>query len=130
MLEEVLYIPNRNRYERISKKEIQYLEAQGAYVDIFLTNNIKHRVSTNLQQFIAQIPDKNFFKVSRKHIVNLTQITALGGSKVWIGDVEIKISRKHKSQIEKFLPIIKTKLINNSKDTERGNYTSKVESNL
>jgi DNA-binding LytR/AlgR family response regulator len=86
------------------------MEAQGAYVDVFLVNETKHRVSTNLQQFIVQIPDKIFFKVSRKHIININQVTAFQSNKVWFGEKEILVSKPYRMILEMKLPIIRTKI--------------------
>jgi DNA-binding LytR/AlgR family response regulator len=111
MLNEVIFIPNKNRYERILKNEICFIEAQGAYVDIFLIDEKKYRVSTNLQQFIIQISDDFFFKVSRKHIINVNQVTAFQSSKVWFGEKHIDVSKPFRESLEIKLPIIRTKIL-------------------
>lgn len=118
MLREVIFIPNRNRYERIIKSHILYMEAQGAYVDIYLINKDKHRISTNLQQFIEQISDDYFFKVSRKHIININQITAFQNNKVWFDEKEIIVTKTYKLALESKLPIIRTKFQNEKIDSQ------------
>lgn len=64
---------------RISKKDISpqdilYLESQGNYTMIHLSNNRKTLSSRTLQIFEERLKDYNFFRVNRSLIVNFSAV--------------------------------------------------------
>lgn len=64
---------------RISKKDICtkdiiYLQSQGNYTMIYLSNNQKELSSRTLQIFEKKLEGYNFFRVNRSHIVNFSAI--------------------------------------------------------
>ncbi|GAB3510867.1 LytR/AlgR family response regulator transcription factor [Emticicia fontis] len=64
---------------RISKKDISpndilYLESQGNYTMLYLSNNRKTLSSRTLQIFEQKLKDYNFYRVSRSHIINFSAI--------------------------------------------------------
>jgi DNA-binding LytR/AlgR family response regulator len=109
-LNEVIFVSNKNRYERILKKDILYIEAQGAYVDIYVHDG-KKNLSTHLKSFLSQLGDTTFIQVSRKHAVNILHIDGFTSTDLKIKDSTIAISKSYRSQLLEKLPIIKTKTI-------------------
>jgi two-component system LytT family response regulator len=64
---------------RISKKDISpqdiiYLQSQGNYTMVYLSNNQKELSSRTLQIFEKKLEGCNFFRVNRSHIVNFSAI--------------------------------------------------------
>lgn len=108
-LNEVIFVSNKNRYERVLKKDILYIEAQGAYVDIYV-NDGKKNLSTHLKSFLSQLDDTTFIQVSRKHAVNVLHIDGFSTTDLKIKDSTIAISKSYRSQLLEKLPIIKTKI--------------------
>ncbi|MBT4970564.1 MAG: response regulator transcription factor [Bacteroidetes bacterium] len=52
--------------------EIIYLEADGNYCDIFLTNDRIETVTTNMNQVSKKLKPDEFFKISRWNFINLS----------------------------------------------------------
>jgi len=107
-LNEVIYISNRNRYERLKKKDILFIEAQGAYIDIYSTCG-KKNISTHLKSFLNQIDDSAFVQISRKHAVNIIHIELVHSNAVVIAKQSITIGKLYRNNLLKKLPIIKSK---------------------
>jgi two-component system LytT family response regulator len=64
---------------RISKKDISpqdilYLESQGNYTMVYLTNNKKELSSSTLHIFEEKLKDFNFYRVNRSQLVNFSAI--------------------------------------------------------
>jgi two-component system LytT family response regulator len=69
---QVICIPVQNGYEYIKVKEIEYLEADGSYVHLFLIDKKQKTVSKNLKYFEQALESlSNFVRVHRSFIVNL-----------------------------------------------------------
>lgn len=107
-LNEVIYISNRNRFEKLLKKDILYIEAQGAYVDIYAISG-KKNLSTHLKSFLSQIGDTTFIQVSRKHAVNIIHIQEILSDSIIIGKQIISTSKMYRNNLLEKLPIIRSK---------------------
>jgi two-component system, LytTR family, response regulator len=110
--EHVLCIPIQNGYEYIPLKEIEYIEADGSYVNIYLTNQKQKTVSKNLKYFettLQQVPV--FMRVHRSYIINLKQLKRFektdGGIIIMNNNAKIYLSRERKSDFLKMLGNLK-----------------------
>ena len=68
-----LFIPNQKSNGNptaISISEILYLQASGAYCDIFLVNSSKINVSKNLRIVTDKLPKSWFIRVHKKFTIN------------------------------------------------------------
>jgi two-component system LytT family response regulator len=69
---QVICISVQNGYEYIKVKEIEYLEADGSYVHLFLIDKKQKTVSKNLKYFEQALESlSNFVRVHRSFIINL-----------------------------------------------------------
>ncbi|WP_255066595.1 LytTR family DNA-binding domain-containing protein [Lacihabitans sp. LS3-19] len=107
-IDESIFISNNNRYERIDKIDILFIEAQGSYVDIY-AHDRKISFSTHLKSILDQMKDENFVQVSRKHIVNINHIQEIHNDYLTISNFNIPTSKMYKSDLLEKIPIIKTK---------------------
>ena len=108
-----IFIPQQFLYYRVWKKDIKYVEADGAYVKIF-TKDKWYQITVNLKAFERQLKDKSFFRVSRKHLINTQYITRINGNSLFIqvpGMKEdmIAISKDQRQEILGRFTILKTK---------------------
>ena len=108
MLTDSIFISHRKSYIKIQKKDILFLEAQGAYVDIYVQDG-KRSISTHLKSFLLQLDDTSFVQVSRKHAINLCYIDEFTSTDLKIKEHTISISKPFRSQLIDKLPIIRTK---------------------
>ena len=107
----VLAIPIKGGYEYIPMNEIEYLEADGSYVQIYCDKGQCKTVSKNLKYFENALADcSNFIRPHRSFLVNLDYVTNLskseGGYLLLKRNVQIPISRDRKEAIHKLKPAI------------------------
>lgn len=104
----VFVFTSRQRYEKIARQNILYIQAEGAWVDI-VTSAKTYRLSTNLGTIEQQLNDDTFCRVSRKHIVNLHHIESLRGNELQIQDRPVLIGRHYRDHLLSRLPILQTR---------------------
>ncbi|GAB3983307.1 hypothetical protein GCM10028806_56380 [Spirosoma terrae] len=108
LLNSVFVVTTNQRYQKIAKHDILYVQAEGSWVDI-VTMEKTYRLSTNLGQLESQLDDEIFCRVSRKHIINLNHISAIQGGLLFVWDTEILIGKQYREALISRLPILRTK---------------------
>jgi DNA-binding LytR/AlgR family response regulator len=73
-----IFLPQDFLYHRVRKKDIYYVEADGAYVKVF-TKEKRYHVTVNLKSFERQLSDRHFLRISRKHLINTEYISRING---------------------------------------------------
>lgn len=58
----------------VRKNEIIHAEAAGNYTLIYLTNNRSVRVLRKLKEVHELLPDDNFIRIHRSHLINLEHV--------------------------------------------------------
>lgn len=105
----VFVVTTNQRYQKIAKNDILYVQAEGSWADI-VTVSKTYRLSTNLGQLEAQLDAGFFSRISRKHIVNIHHITALEGSQLFVQDVVMLIGPQYREALLNRLPILRTRV--------------------
>jgi two-component system LytT family response regulator len=105
---EVLCIPNQAGFEYIPIAEIEYIEADGSYVNLYCTNNRSKTISKNLKYFENALIDFTcFIRPHRSYIVNKDFVTSYsksdGGFLLLKRNVQIPVSREKKQSIQKIM---------------------------
>jgi two-component system LytT family response regulator len=105
---EVLCVPTQSGFEYIPLDEVEYLEADGSYVQIYCTNNRAKTVSKNLKYFENALADSpNFIRPHRSYLVNISYVTNYsksdGGYLILKRNVQIPVSRERKQAIQEIL---------------------------
>lgn len=110
LLDDCVFVVTKNqRYQKIAKSDILYVQAEGSWVDI-VTSSDRYRLSTNLGQVEPQLDGNCFSRVSRRHIVNVHHITAVQGGQLFIHDIAILIGKQYREGLLRLLPILRTKI--------------------
>lgn len=87
--EAVLAVPIHNGYEYISLADIEYLEADGSYVHIFMVDKKQKTASKNLKYFEQLLANcHHFLRVHRSFIINLHNMASF--SKAGRGTITMK----------------------------------------
>jgi two-component system LytT family response regulator len=99
---EVVCLPLQSGYEYIPLDEIEYLEADGSYVRVILTNQKQKVISKNLKYFEQTLQDfPQFLRVHRSFLVNMNHLISYsksdGGSITLLSQKVISISRERKA---------------------------------
>lgn len=105
----VFVVTTNQRYQKIAKNDILYVQAEGSWVDI-VTVDKTFRLATNLGQLEQQLNTTDFCRVSRKHIVNLNHISAVQGGQLFVEDTELLIGKQYREALISRLPILRTKI--------------------
>jgi two-component system LytT family response regulator len=105
--ENVLCIPIQGGYQFIQLQEIEYLEADGSYVQIKCSDKKTVTVSKNLKYFETVLSEnKNFVRAHRSYIVNMESVITFsksdGGSLHLKGGKQIPVSRERKSDVQNY----------------------------
>lgn len=108
-----IFIPQQFLYHRLWKKDIKFIEADGAYVKVH-TKDKKYQITVNLKGFERQLNDSTFFRVSRKHLINTQYITRINGNSLFLqmpGQKEelITIGKEQRQEILSRFTILKTR---------------------
>jgi two-component system LytT family response regulator len=69
-----IIIPTSRGYEFILTSSIIRLEANGAYTNIFITDNRKILVTRNIKEYELILPEITFVRIHHSHIINLDYV--------------------------------------------------------
>ncbi|MBN8654074.1 MAG: response regulator [Cytophagales bacterium] len=112
LVTDAIFVPDKFLYHKVYKNDILFVEADGSYVRI-ITSEKKYQITTNLKGFEGQFTHPSFYRVSRKHLVNLNRVTRINGNMLYIKDHKtehgIAISKFERAEILSRFEIIKTK---------------------
>lgn len=110
--ENVLCIPVQNGFEYIPVKQIEYMEADGSYVHVFLIDKKQKTVSKNLKYFeqaLEQFP--NFVRVHRSSIINMDYMASYSksgrGTIILKSGKEVDLARDRKADFLALLDKLK-----------------------
>lgn len=77
---------------KLSIDEILYAKSNDNYIDLFTTSK-KYTLRYTLDWLVEHTPDGMFHRTHRSAVVNITKITRATSKSVFIGEVEIPVSR-------------------------------------
>ena len=105
----VICIPTQNGYDYLNVDDIEYLEADGSYVHVFLKDKKYKTVSKNLKYFEQALQSfSNFVRVHRSFIINLDFMASYSksgrGTIIMQNGKEVDLARDRRSA---FLEILK-----------------------
>jgi DNA-binding LytR/AlgR family response regulator len=101
--DDYVFIKSDRRFVKIFFKEILFIEGLKDYV-IIQTENKKVLTAMNIKTIHAQLPEKNFTRISKSFIVNTDHIISADTHAVYIKEEEIPIGANFKdSFFDKFI---------------------------
>lgn len=97
-------IYHQDRYEHVPMNEIQWVEANGSYCNVYTVKDRKITLSYPLKQIQDALPGHVFIRIHRSYLVNIDHIRYIAGNCVVVGSKFLKIGREyHKDLLEKFV---------------------------
>ncbi len=97
-----LLIKESNSNLKLSYDEILYIEGNSNYINIFTkTQKIVTRQSFEWAEL--ELPENQFMRIHRSYIVNLRELHRTNAKSVFIGDIEIPVSRANASKMSDYL---------------------------
>jgi DNA-binding LytR/AlgR family response regulator len=103
-----VFIKSDRKFVKIFFKDILYIEGLKDYV-VIQTGNKKLLTAMNIKTIHAQLPEKNFIRVSKSFIINTDHIISVDTHSVYIKDEEIAIGSNFKEYF--FEKIVTEKII-------------------
>jgi DNA-binding LytR/AlgR family response regulator len=101
--DDYVFIKSDRRFVKIFFKEILFVEGLKDYV-IIQTETKKVLTAMNIKTIHAQLPAKNFMRVSKSFIVNADHIVSVDAHSIYIKEEEIPIGLNFKDEFyEKFV---------------------------
>lgn len=86
----------------IETADILYLQARGAYTEVYMKNKQVHTVSRTIGDFQENLPAQFFFRVHHSFLVNLSNIKKYnkgrGGFIIMDNDVAIEVSARRRDE--------------------------------
>jgi len=79
---------------KIAQDDILYIKADNVYLDIYTTKK-NFTVRHTLEKFMLELDAAAFAKTHRSYIVNRAAVTGKSSKSVYIGDIEIPLSRNY-----------------------------------
>nr|WP_295926605.1 response regulator [uncultured Dyadobacter sp.] len=106
-----LYLPSNKGYELLLSQEVVFMQAEGAYVRVFLLHEKLPRVySMPLGRLVEHFRHDNFFRISRSALINLNYLERLEVGQIWMKGIlhPIPIPDTNRSELAKRIKIVKT----------------------
>jgi len=100
--EQFLILKEGNSIVKIKIADIDFIEAMQNYIKIQISNK-KHTILMTMKEIASQLPENEFFQTHRSFIVQMNKIQKVEGDKIFIGDYQVPISKRSRSNfLEKF----------------------------
>lgn len=100
--EDSIYIRAERSDVKLFLKEILYIEAKGDYVRVVTIDN-KYMVLTTMKSIESLLPEDQFIRVHRAHLINLKHISLFSGNDLTIGEKVLTVSRNGKRKLNELL---------------------------
>lgn len=97
--EKEIFVNVDRRLTRITTENIALVEAKGDYVLIKMDDNKQHIVRSTIKNLEQRLNPKQFAKVHRSFIINVSKIVDIEDSGILINNQVVPISRNYKSEL-------------------------------
>jgi DNA-binding LytR/AlgR family response regulator len=106
ILENHIFIKVENIYKKIAIDEIVYLEANGAYCNLYTVGQ-KYIQCISMNHVLEQLNHSNFIRIHRSYVINANKITELEGNQVHLGEYKVDMSRSMRDELIENLRFLK-----------------------
>ncbi len=109
-LEDQIFLKDGERCWFVSLRDIRYFESEGNYVRVYFEGN-KPLILKSLNNLEERLDERSFFRISRKHIVNLKEIDHIepwfnGGLQVKLRTGQLlEVSRRQAARFKDLLSL-------------------------
>lgn len=93
-----IYIRQGDTFLRISRDEILFAEAMQNYLKLHLGGKT-FVIHQTMSSFEEMLPKELFFRIHKSFLVNITRIDAVSGGRLFIGGVELPVSKQRKEEL-------------------------------
>lgn len=93
-----IFIKENNKFVKINFADIDYVEAYGDYVKIYIGNKF-HVTFSSMKLINEKLPEEHFLKVHRSYIVRLDKVDSIEGNILNIDSIQIPFSKVMRDDI-------------------------------
>jgi DNA-binding LytR/AlgR family response regulator len=90
-----IFIKEDKRNYRVDLKDIEYLQADGDYINVF-TKKRTYLVYMTMKKMETVLDKTNLIRVHRSYFVNLSYVTAFEGNRILINDTAIPLGAAYR----------------------------------
>jgi DNA-binding LytR/AlgR family response regulator len=83
--------------------DILFIEGSGNYIKVHTQNDKPLMVLDKLTDLLEKLPPKQFLRVHKSFIINISHLTRIDGNMLFIRDKEIPISNTFKKELEEII---------------------------
>ena len=104
-LSDQVFVKDGDKCWFVSLSDIRYFESDGNYIKVFF-ENFKPMIHKSLNALDEKLNDRDFFRASRKHIINLSWVESIepwfnGGLMVKLkGGDKVEVSRRQAAKFK------------------------------
>jgi len=100
-----LFLKKSTSYHKVNFTDILWLEAESNYTTVF-TKEEKFTYSLVLKIFEEKLPTKDFMRVHRSFIVNMSNVTGFEGHTLFVDKKRIPVTRSAQEKVFKHFKVI------------------------
>lgn len=105
IVKDALFIKEKFKYTKILIPEIQWLKADGNYLELHLADR-REIIRASLTAFLIRLNRPEFFRTHKSYAVNLDHLTKLEPTSVTISATEIPLTKAASDDLLRLLEII------------------------
>lgn len=102
---EHVFLKDGRRLFRVALEDIQWIEAQGDYMRI-QTDSDRHLINTTMKELETKLPDAQFARIHRSHIVRIDRIQDIGEKKLIIDNRSLPIGPSYREDLIERIDIL------------------------
>lgn len=100
-----LFVKDGYRFRKVLFDEIVYMQSDHNYVTVYLSDNQKMLVRSQLNEFVETLPHHIFKQVHRSYLVNIDKIKSVEPTEVIVQNAKVPVSPAFKTELMKTLGI-------------------------
>ena len=96
---EFFFVKESDHFCRVDFRYIRWIKAEGSYCRLYIQGEKEYLLSFNLTEIMAYLPSRDFIRVHRSYIVNISYVSTFFGNTLVIGKDWIPISKSHRKEV-------------------------------
>ncbi len=98
-----LYLKVGRQVQSFNAQEINYIEAQGIYSKVFLTDRRCTLVNDNISEIEGKLVNTSLVRLHKSYIFNINLITAFDSRNIWLNELKFSLGVNYRSKLGELL---------------------------
>lgn len=105
VIKDALFIKEKYSYTKVKLADILWIKAEGNYLELHLPGK-KELIRSTLSAFLEKLNGDTFFRTHKSYAVNLKHINKLEPARIFVGDMEIPVTKSYADDLIRRLQVI------------------------